>query len=223
MSLVSRGCAIVSVSRADGSPAKAGPARFRRRRRRARVTIKERGSEKMSCTLVLNATYEPIQIVSWKRAVRMLFQEKVEVVAEYDQEIRSVSVSIRMPSVLRLLHYVKVRPHHNRVKFTRANIYARDGYQCQYCATRLSASELTYDHVLPVARGGPKSWENIVTCCIPCNRKKGNRTPEEAGMKILRAPKAPSGFPHKIQFHFQQRKAPESWWSYIFWNVEVSG
>lgn len=176
----------------------------------------------MTSTLVLNATYEPLQIVSWKRAVRMLFQQKVEVVAEYEQEVRSVSVTLKMPSVLRLLHYVKVRPHHNRVKFSRANIYARDGYRCQYCRRRPSTSELTYDHVIPVARGGPKSWENIVTCCIPCNRKKGNRTPEEAGMKLLKAPKAPSGFPHKIRFHFQQRQAPESWRDYIFWSMEIA-
>ena len=73
----------------------------------------------MDSTLVLNATYEPIQIVSWKKALRMLFQEKVEVVEVYDQEVRSVSLSIKLPSVLRLLHYVKVKRHHNRVKFTR--------------------------------------------------------------------------------------------------------
>ncbi|MFQ5739252.1 MAG: HNH endonuclease [Acidobacteriota bacterium] len=176
----------------------------------------------MDCTLVLNATYEPLQIVPWQRAVRMLFQRKVEVVAEYDREIRSVSLSIKMPSVLRLLHYVKVRHYHQRVRFTRANLYVRDGYCCQYCGRRLGASSLTYDHVLPVARGGEKSWENIVTCCVPCNRRKANRTPQEAGLRLLRMPKAPAGFPHKIRFYFHQKAAPESWRDYIFWNLEVS-
>jgi 5-methylcytosine-specific restriction endonuclease McrA len=175
----------------------------------------------MDSTLVLNATYEPIQIVSWKKALRMLFQEKVEVVEVYDQEVRSVSLSIKLPSVLRLLHYVKVKRHHNRVKFTRSNLYARDRFRCQYCGKRFPSVSLTYDHVIPVARGGQKNWENIVTCCVPCNRKKGNRSPEEAGMKLLKRPKAPSGFPHKIWFHFQQRQAPDTWKSYIFWNVEM--
>ncbi len=175
----------------------------------------------MDTTLVLNATYEPIQIVSWRRAVRMLFQDKVEVVAEYDREIRSVSLTIRMPSVLRLLHYVKVRPHHSRVRFSRTNIYARDRHTCQYCSRRFAAPQLTYDHVMPVARGGPKTWENIVTCCVVCNRKKGNRTPEEAGLGLLKKPKAPNGVHHKIRLKLQQRRPPDSWRDFIFWNLEV--
>jgi 5-methylcytosine-specific restriction endonuclease McrA len=176
----------------------------------------------MEHALVLNATFEPIQVVSWKRALRMLFQEKVEVIAEYDREVHSVSVSIRIPSVLRLLHYVKVKRQHQRVKFSRANIYARDRYRCQYCGLKLPPSQLTYDHVVPVARGGQKNWENIVTCCIDCNRRKGNRLPEEAGMSLLRPPKAPAGFPHKIHFLLYRSQTPESWKDYIFWNFEVS-
>ncbi len=175
----------------------------------------------MDSTLVLNATYEPIQIVSWRRAVRMLFQEKVEVVAEYDREIRSVSLTIRMPSVLRLLHYVKLRPHHSRVRFSRTNLYARDHHTCQYCKRRYTEAQLTYDHVIPVARGGPKTWENIVTCCVVCNRRKGNRTPEEAGLGLLKKPKAPNGFHHKIRLKLQQRKPPDSWRDFIFWNLEI--
>ena len=173
-------------------------------------------------TLVLNATYEPLQIVSWKRAVRMLFQEKAEVVAEYDREVRSVSVSVKLPSVLRLLQYVTVKRYYNRVKFTRTNLYARDQHRCQYCGRRFSPNLLTYDHVVPVAREGRKTWENIVTCCIGCNRRKSNQTPEEAGLRLIRRPKAPSGFPHKVRFHLYQSKAPESWKDYIFWNVGIS-
>ena len=176
----------------------------------------------MEHTLVLNSSYEPLQIISWKRAIRMLFQEKVEVVDEYDREIRSVSLSIRLPSILRLRHYVHRRRSHYQVKFTRTNLYARDRYQCQYCGSGYPSAELTYDHVIPVARGGDKSWENIVTCCIPCNRRKGNRMPREARFSLLREPKAPSGFPHKVHFLLYQKKAPESWRSYIFWNMAVS-
>lgn len=172
----------------------------------------------MERILVLNSTYEPLQVISWKRALRMLFQGKVEVLEEYDREVCSVYLSIRLPSVLRLLRYVKVKRHHNQVKFTRSNIYSRDRYCCQYCGRRLSAGHLTYDHVVPVARGGSKNWENIVTSCIPCNRKKGNRTPEEAGLKLLKRPKAPYGFPHRITFLLWESKAPETWKDYIFWS-----
>jgi len=172
----------------------------------------------MEQILVLNSTYEPLQVVSWKRAIRMLFQEKVEVVEEYDQEIRSVTISVRLPSVLRLLRYVSVKRHHHQVKFTRSNIYSRDGYRCQYCGRRFPGGQLTYDHVVPVARGGHKSWENIVTCCIRCNRKKGDRTPEEAGLRPLRRPKAPHGFPHRINFLLWGGKTPDSWKNYIFWS-----
>ena len=175
----------------------------------------------MDSTLVLNATYEPLQIISWRRAVRMLFQDKVEVVAEYDREIRSVSLTLRMPSVLRLLHYVRVRPHHSRVRFSRANIYARDHHTCQYCRGRFTVAQLTYDHVIPVARGGQKTWENIVTCCVGCNRRKGNRTPEEAALGLLKKPTAPNGFHHKIRLQLQQRRPPDSWRDFIFWNLEV--
>ena len=172
----------------------------------------------MEQILVLNSTYEPLQVISWQRAVRMLFQEKVEVVEEYDREIRSVSLSLRLPSVLRLLRYVTVKRHHNQVRFPRANIYSRDHHRCQYCGQSFPSSQLTYDHVIPVARGGNKSWENIVTCCIRCNRKKGNRTPEEAGLKPLRGPKAPYGFPYRISFLLWESQAPDSWKSYIFWS-----
>lgn len=176
----------------------------------------------MDCTLILNATYEPLQVVSWKKALRMMFQNKVEVVEEYDREVRSVTVTIRLPAVLRLLHYVNASRFQNRVRFSRANIYARDRFCCQYCGRGFRASDLTYDHVVPVARGGQKTWENIVTCCIPCNRKKGGKTPDDAGMKLLRRPKAPPGFPHKILFHFQQQPTPDSWKTYIFWTLEMS-
>ena len=175
----------------------------------------------MEHTLVLNATYEPINIVSWKRALRLLFQGKVEVLAEYDQEIRSISFTIRMPSVLRLLKYVKVRKRHQHVKFCRANIYARDHHTCQYCGRKCSPDNLTFDHIIPAVMEGGKTWDNIVTCCIDCNHKKGGRTPEEAGMRLIRHPREPEWVPTMLHITIGIRAAPQAWRDYLYWSVEL--
>lgn len=170
----------------------------------------------MDRTLLLNATYEPLQVVSWQRAIRMLFQQKAEVVENYAREIRSVRFAMKVPSVIRLIHFVQVHRAHHQVKLSRVNLFARDRFRCQYCGRRPPTSLLTYDHILPVARGGRKTWENIVTACIPCNHRKGNRTPEEAGMALLKKPLAPNSFPIRIQLLFQRLQTPDSWKSYIF-------
>ena len=149
----------------------------------------------MEQTLVLNATYEPLRIVSWQKAITMLFQGKVEVIAVYDREIRGVTVRVKLPSVLRLLRHVRMKRPFADVPFSRANVYARDDHRCQYCGRKLPPSQLTFDHVIPVARGGHKGWDNIVTCCIPCNRKKGDHTPEEIGLALLRKPRRPESLP----------------------------
>jgi 5-methylcytosine-specific restriction endonuclease McrA len=175
----------------------------------------------MEHTLVLNATYEPINIISWKRALNLLCRGKVEVLAEYDREIRSISFTIRMPSVLRLLKYVKIRKGFQRVKFSRANIYARDHHTCQYCGTRCGAEDLTFDHVVPIVMGGGKTWENIVTCCIDCNHQKGGRTPEKAGMHLIRTPKEPEWIPSMLHITFGFRSAPQAWRDYLYWNIEL--
>ena len=91
-----------------------------------------------------------------------------------------MSFSIKLPSVIRLLRYIKIKRRFDYVPFSRANIYARDNHSCQYCGEAFPTSELTFDHVVPVAQGGRKDWENIVTCCVTCNRRKGGRTPAEA-------------------------------------------
>jgi 5-methylcytosine-specific restriction endonuclease McrA len=175
----------------------------------------------MEQTLVLNATYEPLNVVSWKKALTLLFQGKVEVIAEYDREVRSVSFTIKMPSILRLLRYVKVRNRFHHVKFCRANIYARDHNTCQYCGRRHGTEDLTFDHVVPIVKGGGKTWENIVTCCLECNHKKGGRTPEEAGMHLIRQPREPSWVPTVLHVTIGLRTAPEAWRDYLYWNVEL--
>jgi 5-methylcytosine-specific restriction endonuclease McrA len=174
----------------------------------------------MEQTLLLNATYEPLKVVHWQKAITLLCQGKVEVIDVYDREIRAVSFTLKLPSVIRLLRYIKIRRRFDYVPFSRANIYARDGHRCQYCGDGFSTTDLTFDHVVPVAHGGRKDWENIVTCCIGCNRKKGGRTPGEAGMRLLRMPKRPASAP-AIRITVGLRNAPEGWRDYLYWNVEL--
>ena len=175
----------------------------------------------MEQTLLLNATYEPLKVVHWKKAVTLWCQGKVEVISVYDnREIRAVSVSFKLPSVIRLLRYIRIKRRFDYVPFSRANIYARDRHRCQYCGQSHAIGELTFDHVIPVAQGGRKDWENIVTCCIDCNRRKGGRTPEEAGMRLIALPRRPESVP-AVRITIGIRNAPESWRDYLYWNVEL--
>ncbi|HEX9757674.1 MAG TPA: HNH endonuclease [Nitrospiria bacterium] len=171
-------------------------------------------------TLLLNATYEPLRVLNWKRAITLLWQGKVEVLEVYDQEIRGVSITIKLPSVLRLLRVVKVKNWHRAVKFSRANIFLRDRYSCQYCKKRFRTEDLTFDHVVPIARGGKKTWENIVTACIRCNNKKSGRTPVEARMKLIKKPEKPNWQP-SLTITIGIKNAPESWRDYLYWNLEL--
>ncbi|MBD3305666.1 HNH endonuclease [candidate division KSB3 bacterium] len=173
----------------------------------------------MEKTLLLNATYEPLRIISWKKAITLLILEKVEVIEHYDRMIHSISFALPLPAVVRLRHMVKWRK--DDVKFSRQNIYARDQGLCQYCGKNLHHREITYDHVIPKSQGGITSWENVVTCCIACNRKKGGRTPQQARMTLLKLPRRPA-------WHDAFRLAvgglpytPESWHAYLYWNVKV--
>ncbi|RLB41283.1 MAG: HNH endonuclease [Deltaproteobacteria bacterium] len=172
----------------------------------------------MEHVLLLNITYEPLRIINWKKAITLLLLGKVEVLEEYGREIRSVSFTIKLPSVVRLLRLVK-RPK-SPVKFSRQNIYARDKYRCQYCGQKFSSEELTYDHVIPRSRGGKTEWENIVTCCVDCNRRKGGRTPSEAGMRLIKKPEKPTWVP-ALRITIGFREVPQSWRDYLYWNVEL--
>ena len=174
----------------------------------------------MEQALLLNASYEPLKIVNWQKAITLWCQGKVEVIAVHDSEIRAVSFSFKLPSVIRLLRFVKIRRRFDYVPFSRANIYARDHYTCQYCSETMSTSELTFDHVVPVAQGGRKDWENIVTCCVACNRRKGGRTPSEARMHLIRMPRRPEKAP-AIRITVGLKNAPDSWRDYFYWNMEL--
>ena len=172
----------------------------------------------MEQVLLLNITYEPLRIINWKKAITLLCLGKVEVIEEYGRDIHSVSFTIKLPSVVRLLKLVK-KPK-SPVKFSRQNIYLRDKYRCQYCGLQHPTEDLTYDHVLPKSRGGKTEWENIVTCCIGCNRKKGGRTPNEARMNLVRKPTRPSGVP-AIKITIGLRQIPQTWRDYLYWHVEL--
>src|SRR5688572_28013698 len=113
----------------------------------------------MEMTLVLNATFEPLKVVDWQRAMVLWCQGKVEVVATHEREARSVTFTFKLPSIVRMLRYVRVRHASDYVPFTRANIYARDGHRCQYCGDEFDTKDLTFDHVVPASRGGRRSWE----------------------------------------------------------------
>jgi len=164
--------------------------------------------------LILNASFEPLHVVSWQRAVQLLFQGKVEVIEESNHKVRSVNFSIRIPAVLRLLKFVPLARRKSLIRFSRANIFLRDGYRCQYCAKNHPRSSLTLDHVVPVVQGGKKTWENIVTSCKKCNQNKGGRTPAQAGMRLVRKPIEPKWLP-KSTLNLGIALMPDKWKLYI--------
>uniref|UniRef100_A0A0D9WVZ4 HNH nuclease domain-containing protein n=1 Tax=Leersia perrieri TaxID=77586 RepID=A0A0D9WVZ4_9ORYZ len=171
--------------------------------------------------LVLDLSYRPVNVVCWKRAICLEFMAKADVLEYYDQTVSSPSGSFYIPAVLRvpeLLQVVKRR----RVKhsLSRKNILYRDGFTCQYCS---SVDNLTIDHVIPTARGGKWEWENLVTACSRCNSRKGQKTLEQANMKLRKVPKAPKEFDimavplTKSAFRTLKRNQglPEEWLQYL--------
>lgn len=143
--------------------------------------------------LLLDASYYPIQIVDWKKAMILFFTGRAEVIEHHeDIEINSTSDTFKLPKVMRLFQNFR---NFTQVKFNRSNVFYRDKYKCQYCGNRYEQKELTFDHVMPKSRGGPTNWENIVTCCHSCNNKKANRTPSEAKMPLLLKPVQPKWSP----------------------------
>ena len=149
--------------------------------------IPHRNGEMAERALVLNATYEPLSVVSARRAVVLVLRAKAETVAAADRTWRTTERAFEVPAVVRLRNYVKV-PYHRRVPLTRTAVFARDGHRCQYC----TAPAESLDHVVPKSNGGKHTWENVVACCRRCNMRKGNRLPRQAGLKLTRTPTTPS-------------------------------
>jgi len=144
----------------------------------------------VSSVLVLNATYEPLSVVSVRRAIVLLLKEKAELVEAAEAELRSARVRMPTPLVIRLVYYVRI-PYRVSLPLTRRTVLARDHYTCQYCGQQPPRKDLTVDHVVPRSRGGHTAWENVVTACQCCNGHKGNRTPEEASMRLPSKPVRP--------------------------------
>ncbi len=162
-------------------------------------------------TLLLNSWMLPHRVIRWEEAITLWYLGKVDVLEEYDVLISSPTITVPLPAVVRLRRHVSgVR---RGVKFSRSNVFSRDGYQCQYCGSKKPRCELSFDHVLPRTHGGRTGWENIVTACRPCNLKKRNRTPEQAGMRLMRPPARPVSLPIE-PMSFGGRDIPTEWRCY---------
>ena len=183
--------------------------------------VREPGALKQHPALVLNADYRPLSyyplsLCPWQDAVKAAFLDRVSIVAEYDTEVHSTSMSIKIPSVVVLKDYVKPQ---KRVAFTRFNLFLRDEFTCQYCGAK---GDLTFDHVVPRASGGVTSWENVVAACSPCNLKKGSKSLRRAGMSLRKPPRQPGA----EELRNMGRKFPpnylhESWMDFLYWDAEL--
>lgn len=200
---------------------KAAPTSRRRHPEKERISNQSVGHGIQSSVLVLNRNFQSVHVISARRAFCLLFKELAEVIhvddgqyytydfsgwlelsqlklevdgkQEHEDWIQAVSFEIQVPRVIRLRTYD--RQPQNSVKFNRRNIFLRDEHRCQYCGNHYSSPRLSLDHVMPKSRGGPDTWENIVCACLKCNVDKGGRTPDEAGMHLIREPVKPKRSP----------------------------
>ncbi|HXZ68664.1 MAG TPA: HNH endonuclease [Alphaproteobacteria bacterium] len=175
-----------------------------------------------SCpALVLNADYRPLSyyplsICSWQEALKNVFLDRVNVVQEYDQVVRTPTRAFRIPAVVSLKTFVKPP---RQPAFTRFNVFLRDRFKCQYCG---AAEDLTFDHVVPRSKGGRTTWENVVTACAPCNLAKGGRMPRDSKMQPFRPPRQPTVFElYENGRQFPRGYLHESWADYLYWDSEL--
>jgi 5-methylcytosine-specific restriction endonuclease McrA len=167
--------------------------------------------------LVLNASYEPINICAARRALVLILKGVALAEELAPAQVHSARQALNVPSVIRLLEYRRI-PHQTRA-LSRKNILMRDRYMCQYCQRVLPSGEMTLDHVIPRSRHGETAWENLVACCHSCNNRKGNRTPEEAGMKLMRLPRP---FSLHTSRHLMRLlgRGEDQWRKYLFFSAE---
>ena len=174
--------------------------------------------------LVLNAdfrplSYYPLSLWSWQDSIKAVFLDRVSIISEYDQEVHSPSASFKLPSVIALKDYV---PQSRNPAFTRFNVFLRDKFSCQYCAVRLPASDLTFDHVIPRARGGRTNWFNVVAACSRCNLRKGAKLASDCGMHPIQKPQEPSVWQlQENGRHFPPNYLHHSWRDYLYWDSEL--
>src|SRR5215208_3959268 len=160
--------------------------------------------------LVLNASYEPINVCTVRRAAVLVLKQRAEMVEHSTSTLRAERMSMPRPVVIRLVTYVRIPRDAHRRKITRRAVFARDRWTCQYCGHERGS--LTVDHVVPRSKGGGSSWDNIVTCCAPCNRRKGDRLPKVAGMHPMTEPRAPSAH---IFVHVASTTIHPAWEQYL--------
>jgi 5-methylcytosine-specific restriction endonuclease McrA len=163
----------------------------------------------MRKVLVLNTTYEPLNVCSVRRALVLVFKQKAEVLEHSGSSYRTERAVYELPHVIRLRTYVHVPRRAASSRISRRAVFARDRHRCQYCG---SERHLTVDHVVPRSKGGPDTWDNLVTSCAPCNRKKGDRPPQVAGLSLMSKPRQPE--PATFVFLYVDH-IHESWRPYL--------
>ena len=174
--------------------------------------------------LVLNADYQPLSYFplstwSWKDALKAVFLQRVNVVSEYNQIVRSPSTEFKLPSVVSLKDYI---PLPEKAAFTRFNVFLRDKFTCQYCHQNFKVEDLTFDHVIPKARGGKTTWENVVTACRKCNTVKGSKSLKKIGVSLKVPPNIPNNFQLKeIGRMFPPNFLHKSWNDFLYWDSEL--
>ena len=183
--------------------------------------VREPGALRQHPALVLNADYRPLSyyplsLWPWQEAVKAAFLDRVDIIAEYEQVVRSPTTEIRIPSVVVLREFVKPQ---KRVAFTRFNLFLRDEFSCQYCGGK---ADLTFDHVVPRSRGGITSWENVVAACSPCNLRKGSKPLHRTGLSLRKPPRRPGA----EELRNMGRKFPpnylhDSWMDFLYWDAEL--
>ena len=161
-------------------------------------------------TLVISATYEPMYRVGWQRAMTLWAAGRVEVLDTYvERVVRTVGSAFALPSIIRFK--TGGSPYRGGVRFSRENVFKRDRGRCQYCQKALRRDEATFDHVRPRRQGGQTSWTNLVVACLPCNQRKGGRTPAEASMRLSRSPREPRNLPSIREMLSFEEGMPSSW------------
>ena len=194
---------------------------LRRRESESRRGVNAHVSPSGFPALVLNAdfrplSYYPLSLWCWQDAIKAVFLDRVNIVAQYEKAVRSPSFEMQLPSVVSLKNFVKPSTH---PAFTRFNVFLRDKFSCQYCG---AGDELTFDHILPRSRGGQTTWDNVVAACSPCNLRKGNMTPAESRMWPSQRPFQPSvQHLHRNGRLFPPNYLHDSWLDYLYWDTEL--
>ena len=183
--------------------------------------VREPSALKQHPALVLNADYRPLSyyplsLWPWQEAIKAAWLDRVDIVAEYDEVVRSPSTQIRIPSVVVLKDYVKPQ---KRVAFTRFNLFLRDEFRCQYCGAK---GDLTFDHVVPRAAGGITSWQNVVAACSRCNLRKGSKSLRKANMSLRKIPRQPGASElMNVGRKFPPNHLHDSWIDFLYWDAEL--